>query len=170
MFQSKLVCPCGETASMQTRNLDSVVSSGPEFLNQSETMPVDAHVVRFVDGDSISPASIVQDKSPRVSHERAGFYLFRQGKSGVSVAIAINKMAAKAAKIQRGTNDSEAMVAHPKGRFHRRKATISGRFVGHDPRSGKRTTPSKSTIKRETANFAVSLGAPLYFCGSNFTL
>ena len=47
---------------MQTRSSDSAVSSGPEFLNQNETMPVDACVVRFVDGDSISPASIGQNK------------------------------------------------------------------------------------------------------------
>lgn len=48
---------------MQARSLDSAVSSGPKFLNQNETMPVDAHGVRFVDGDSISPASIVTTKS-----------------------------------------------------------------------------------------------------------
>ncbi len=58
---------------MQARNPDSAVSSGPEFLNQNETMPVDAHVVRFVDGDSISPASIVTNRKSAAFPNTADF-------------------------------------------------------------------------------------------------
>lgn len=62
---------------MQARNMDSAVSSGPIFLNQNETMPVDACVVRFVDGDSISPASIVQSKNSAFPLGNAEFLFFK---------------------------------------------------------------------------------------------
>ena len=58
---------------MQARSPDSAVSSGPEFLNQNETMPVDAYVVRFVDGDSISPASIVTTEKSATFPNAADF-------------------------------------------------------------------------------------------------